>query len=113
MYLDGSSREEEPVGSVWRVQVVLHEGGSVGSIDQQHIVKPPAGLIAFRALGGLLRPAETNAISFGVMWQGKQVDDGAAVGWGSRGEESIQHKDLSEYVSGGCVYMFNCSMFMH
>lgn len=86
MYLDGSSREEEPVGSVWRVQVVLHEGGSVGSIDQQHVVKPPAGLVAFGALGGLLRPAEANAISLGAMRQGKQVDDGAAVGRGSRGE---------------------------
>lgn len=86
VYLDSSSREEEPVGSVWRVQVVLHEGGSVGSIYQQHIVKPPAGLITFGALGSLLRPAETNAISPGVMWQGKQVYDSAAVGRGSRGE---------------------------
>ncbi len=90
-YLDGSSREEEPVGSVWRVQVVLHEGGSVGSIDQQHVVQPPAGLIAFRALGGLLRPAETNGIGPGVMWQGKQVDDSAAVGRSSSGKENTQH----------------------
>lgn len=88
VYLDGSSREEEPVASVWRVQVVLHEGGSVGSIDQQHVVQPPAGLIAFRALRDLLRPAEANAISPGLMWQGKQVDDSTAVGRSSRGEET-------------------------
>lgn len=89
MYLDSSSREEEPVGSVWRVQVVLHQGGSVGSIDQQHVVQPPTGLITFGALGGLLSPADTNAISLGVMWQREQVDDSAAVGRGSIGEENI------------------------
>lgn len=86
MYLDSSSREEEPVGSVWRVQVVLHEGSSVCSIDQQNIVQPPAGLIALRALGSLLRPAETNAVSPGGQWHRKQVDHCAAVGRGSRGE---------------------------
>lgn len=34
VYLDGSSREEQPVGSVWRIQAVLQEGDSVGSIDK-------------------------------------------------------------------------------
>lgn len=87
MYLDSSSREEKPVGSVGGVQGVLQEGGSVGSIDQQHVVKPPTGLISFRALGCLLSPAEAHAISLGVMRQGQQVDDGAAVRRGSRGEE--------------------------
>ena len=85
VYLDSSSREEEPVGSVWRVQVILHEGSSVGSIDQQDIVQPPAGLIALRALGSLLRPAEADAVSPGGQWHGEQVDHGAAVGRGSRG----------------------------
>lgn len=109
VYLYGSSREEEPVGSVWWVQVVLHEGGSVGSIDQQHVVQPPTGLIAFGPLGGLLSPAETNSISLGEVWQGEQVDDGAAVGRGSRGDEHIQHEDL-----GDCVcMMMNSYMFMH
>lgn len=104
VYLDGSSREEQPVGRVWRVQVVLQEGGSVGSIDQQHVVKPPTGLISFGALGSLLSPAETHAISLGVMWQGKQVDDSAAVSRGSRGEEEkIQHGGVGESV---CVVVF-------
>lgn len=87
MYLDSSSREEEPVGSVGGVQGVLQEGGSVGSIDQQHIVKPPTGLISFGALGCLLSPAETHAIGLGAVRQGQQVDDGAAVHGGSGGEE--------------------------
>lgn len=86
MYLDSRSGEEEPVGSVWRVQVVLHKRSPVGSIDQQHIVQPPAGLVAFGSTGDLLRPAETNAISPGLMRQGKQVDNGAAVGRGPGGE---------------------------
>lgn len=87
MYLDSSSREEQPVGSVGGVQGVLQEGGPVGSVDQQHVVKPPTGLISFRALGGLLSPAETHAVGLGVMWQGQQVDDGAAVRRGSGGGE--------------------------
>lgn len=86
VYLDSSSREEEPVGGVWRIQVFLHQGGPVGGVDQKHIVHPPAGLIAFRALGGLLRPAETNSIGSGGVWKWKQVDDGAAVGRSSGGK---------------------------
>lgn len=88
MYLYSSSREEEPVSSVWRVQVILHEGSSVSSVDQQDIVQPPAGLIPLRALGSLLRPAEPNAVSPGELWHGKHVDHGAAVGRGSRGEHT-------------------------
>lgn len=87
IYLNCSSREEEPVACVRRVQGVLHEGGSVGSVDQQHVVKPPAGLIAFGALGSVLRPAQTNTIRLGVMGKGQQVDDCAAVGRGSTGNE--------------------------
>lgn len=60
----------------------------MSSIDQQHVVKPPAGLVAFGALRCLLRPAEANAVSPGVIWQGEQVDDGTAVGWGSRREKT-------------------------
>lgn len=86
-YLDSSSREEQPVCSVWRVQVVLQEGSSVSNINQQHIVKPPTGLVSFGALGSLLSPAEAHGISLGVMWQRKQVDYSTAVSWGSRGEE--------------------------
>lgn len=100
MYLDCGSGEEEPVCSVWRVQVVLHERGSVGSIDQQHVVQTPAGLITFGALGGLLSPSETNGFSLGLMWQGKQVDDGAAVSRCSEGGGKIQ---VSE---GLCVVVF-------
>lgn len=112
VYLDGSSREEQPVGCVWRVQVLLQEGGSVGSIDQQHVVKTPTGLISFGALGSLLIPAETHAISLGVMWQGKQVDDSAAVSRGSRGEEKIQHGGVGESVCGS-IYAIKSYMFMH
>lgn len=71
MYLDSGSGEEEPVSGVWRVKVVLHEGDFVSSIDKQHIVQTPAGLVAFRALGDLLRPAETNTISSGFVRQGE------------------------------------------
>ena len=100
-YLDCGSGEEEPVCRVWRIQVVLHERGSVGSIDQQHVVQTPAGLITFRALGGLLSPSETSGFGLGLMWQREQVDDGAAVGRGSEGRGTIQ---LS---LGLCVVVFN------
>lgn len=90
MYLDSSSREEQPVGSVWRIQVVLQQRGSVGSIDQQHIVKTPTGLITFWSLGGLLCPAEAHAISLGVMWQWQQVDDSGAVGGSPEGDNTCQ-----------------------
>lgn len=72
----------------------------MGSIDQQHVVQTPAGLITFRALGGLLSPSETNGFSLGLMWQREQVDDGAAVGRCSEGGGKIQ---LSE---GLCVVVF-------
>lgn len=108
MYLDGGSREEEPVGSVGRVQVVLNEGGSMSSINYQHIVQPPARLVALWALGGLLRPAESNAISPGVMRQGKQVDNGTTVGRGSRTKKNIQNESL-ECVWGLCL----CNHVLH
>ncbi|TNN82025.1 hypothetical protein EYF80_007671 [Liparis tanakae] len=44
------------------------------------------GLIAFGAMGDLLRPAETDSIRLGLVRQGKQVDDGGAVGRSSGGE---------------------------
>lgn len=87
LHLNGSSGEEQPVGGVWRVQVVLEKRGFVGSVDQQHIVQPPTGLIAFRALGSFLRPTEAHAIGLGVVREGEQVDDGAAVSRCSVGEE--------------------------
>lgn len=33
VHLDSSSREEQPVSSVWRIQAVLQERGPVGGID--------------------------------------------------------------------------------
>ena len=90
VYLNGSSREEQPVGSVWRVQVVLQEGVPVGGIDEEHIIKPPTRLISFRALGSLLGPAEAYTVSLRAMWQWKQVDDSAAVTRGSRGHKTTR-----------------------
>lgn len=87
LHLNGSSGEEQPVGSVWRVQVVLEKRSFVGSVDQQHVVQPPTGLIAFRALGGFLCPTEAHAISLGAVREREQVDDGAAISWCSVGEE--------------------------
>lgn len=87
LHLNGSSREEQPVGGVWRVQVVLEKRSFVGSVDQQHVVQPPTGLIAFRALGDFLCPTEAHAISLGVVREGEQVDNGAAVSRCSVGEE--------------------------
>lgn len=86
-YLDGGSGEEEPVGGVRGVQGVLQQRGSVRSVDEQHVVQAPAGLVAFGALGRLLRPAETDAVCFGLMGQREQVHHGAAVGRGSGGED--------------------------
>lgn len=96
VYLDSSSREEQPVGSVWRIQVVLQEWGSVGSVDQQHIVKTPTGLITFWFLGGLLCPAEAHAISLGVIWQRQQVDDSAAVAGSPGGDNMSAMKPESD-----------------
>lgn len=62
----------------------------MGGVDQQHIVQTPTGLITFWPLGGLLSPAEAHAISFGVLWQWKQVDDSAAVGGGPGGDHMFQ-----------------------
>lgn len=59
----------------------------MGGVDQQHVVQPPTGLIAFRALGSFLSPAEAHAICLGVVREREQVDDGAAVSRCSVGEE--------------------------
>lgn len=80
VHLDSGSGEEEPVCRVGRVQVVLQQRGFVGSVDQQHVVQPPAGLVALGALRSVLGPAETHTVGLGAVRQRQQVHHGAAVG---------------------------------
>lgn len=98
MHLDSSSGEEEPVCRVGRVQVVLQERRFVGSVDQQHVVQPPAGLVALGALRSILGPADTHAIGLGAVRQRQQVHHGAAVG---RRSAEGQRNAVAEHVA--CV----------
>lgn len=65
----------------------------MGGIDQQHVVQPPAGLVALGTLWSVLSPAKTHAIGLGALRQGQQVDHGAAVG---RGSAERQHVTIAE-----------------
>jgi len=80
-HLDGSPGEEQPVGRVRRVQVVLQQGGPVGGVDQQHVVQCPAGLVALvPPRRGPLGPAQAHAFRPRAVRQGHHVHRGAAVG---------------------------------
>ena len=85
-YLHSGTREEEPVGGVRGIQRIFQQVGPLGGVDQQHVVQPPAGLVAVGAAARLLGPAHAHPLLFGAQRHWQQVHHRAAVRRGPEGD---------------------------